>query len=44
MVRRWSGVEFPDEGWPGPPRLDSAVKLNADQRERMAAELALNFR
>jgi diadenosine tetraphosphate (Ap4A) HIT family hydrolase len=44
MVRRWAGVEFPDEGWPGPPRLDSAVKLEADQTERMAAELALNFR
>lgn len=26
--RTWNGTEFPDSGWPGPPRLDSAVKLN----------------
>ena len=41
--RRWNGIEFADAGWPGPPRLDCAVKLEADQLPRLASEVALNF-
>ena len=29
-ARRWNGMEFPDAGWPGPPRVDVAVKLDAE--------------
>ncbi|HKP34550.1 MAG TPA: HIT family protein [Sphingomicrobium sp.] len=42
--RSWDGVEFPDAGWPGPPRLDSAVKLNPDQLGRLVTEIRSNFR
>ena len=42
--RRWNGVEFPDAGWPGPPRLDSAVTLDPQQLGRLASEVTTNFR
>ena len=42
--RSWSGLEFRDAGWPGPPRLDSAVKLDPEQLRLLAAEVAANFR
>jgi len=42
--RRWNGVEFPDAGWPGPPRLDSAVSLDPQQLGRLASEVTTNFR
>ena len=42
--RRWNGVEFPDAGWPGPPRLDSAVTLDPQQFGRLASEVTTNFR
>ena len=42
--RSWSGLELPDAGWPGPPRLDSAVKLDPEQLRLLAAEVAANFR
>lgn len=42
--RRWSGVEFRDAGWPGPPELGSAVKLSREQIGALAGELATNFR
>ena len=29
--RTWNGLEFPDEGWPGPPQLPSARKLEPKQ-------------
>ena len=29
--RTWNGVEFSDEGWPGPPQLQSALKLQPGQ-------------
>ena len=42
--RRWNGIAFPDEGWPGPPRLDAAVKLDEGQLRALVTEVALNFR
>jgi diadenosine tetraphosphate (Ap4A) HIT family hydrolase len=42
--RSWNGVEFPDEGWPGPPRLDSAIKLDAEQLAALVAAISVNFR
>ena len=42
--RSWDGIEFPDAGWPGPPRLDSAVKPNPDQLGRLVTEVTINFR
>ena len=41
--RSWNGLDFPDAGWPGPPRLDAAVTLDAEQLRALAAEVALNF-
>jgi diadenosine tetraphosphate (Ap4A) HIT family hydrolase len=43
-VRSWSGIEFPDAGWPGPPVLGSAVAIAADELRALAAELEINFR
>jgi diadenosine tetraphosphate (Ap4A) HIT family hydrolase len=42
--RSWDGMAFPDAGWPGPPRLDSAVKLNPDQLGRLVTQVTINFR
>ncbi|MBV8908908.1 MAG: HIT family protein [Sphingomonas sp.] len=42
--RSWGGVQFPDAGWPGPPRLDAAAKLDPEQLRRLTAEIASNFR
>ena len=42
--RRWNDVEFPDAGWPGPPRLDSAIKLDAEQLAALVAAISVNFR
>jgi len=42
--RRWNSVQFPDAGWPGPPRLDSAVTLDPQQFGRLASEVTTNFR
>jgi len=41
--RVWDGMSFPDAGWPGPPRLDGAVKLNEDQLQRLVTHLAQEF-
>ena len=43
-ARSWSGVQFSDVGWPGPPRLDSAIKLDEEQLLRLTAEVVSNFR
>jgi diadenosine tetraphosphate (Ap4A) HIT family hydrolase len=42
-LRPWGGVEFADAGWPGPPRLDTALKLDGEQLRRLAAEVASHF-
>ena len=41
--RAWSGIAFADAGWPGPPRLDIAVKPDPQQLEALVAELAQSF-
>jgi diadenosine tetraphosphate (Ap4A) HIT family hydrolase len=42
--RRWDGGEFPDAGWPGPPRLEAAVKLDERQLHALVSEIATRFR
>jgi diadenosine tetraphosphate (Ap4A) HIT family hydrolase len=44
QARSWNGIAFPDAGWPGTPRLDAAVKLDAGQLELLVTEVASNFR
>lgn len=39
IPRSWRGVEFADAGWPGPPRLDAAVKLEAGKLAELVADL-----
>jgi diadenosine tetraphosphate (Ap4A) HIT family hydrolase len=43
-ARTWSGIEFADAGWPGPPRLDSAIKPEPDQIRQLVDKLAPTFR
>ena len=38
-ARHWGGVQFPDQGWPGPPQLKDAVSLDEDQLGAMREEL-----
>lgn len=38
-VCAWEGLSFPDAGWPGTPRLDQAVSLDAAQMARLAGVL-----
>jgi diadenosine tetraphosphate (Ap4A) HIT family hydrolase len=42
--RRWNGIDFPDAGWPGPPRLDASIKLDATQLPALVSEVAAAFR
>lgn len=42
--RSWDETRFPDAGWPGPPKLDSAIKLDPEQLSRLMTEVASNFR
>ena len=42
--RRWDDLEFADAGWPGPPRLDQAVKINQEQIRQLVSEVAEHFR
>ena len=42
-ARTWNGITFPDTGWPGPPRLDNAIKLDPEQLNRLVIELKINF-
>jgi len=39
--RRWNRIEFPDVGWPGPPKLDAAVALDDEQIRQLAAGLKI---
>ena len=43
-ARQWDGIAFPDAGWPGPPRLDRAVKLDKRQLQTLVSEIADAFR
>ena len=38
-TREWNGLTFGDEGWPGPPQLQSARKLEAEQIAMLRDEL-----
>jgi diadenosine tetraphosphate (Ap4A) HIT family hydrolase len=42
--RSWGGILFPDAGWPGPPRLETAIKPDPEQFARLVTEVASNFR
>lgn len=42
--RSWNGIPFPDEGWPGPPRLDRAVKLDPGPLAALVTDVSTNFR
>ena len=37
--RVWKEIAFPDDGWPGPPQLKSAVALQPGQVDSMREEL-----
>jgi diadenosine tetraphosphate (Ap4A) HIT family hydrolase len=37
--RNWNEIEFVDEGWPGPPRLDHAIKLEPTLLAELVEEL-----
>ena len=39
QMRTLDGVDFPDAGWPGPPRFDTGVKLEGDALDRLTADL-----
>ena len=41
--RIWRGSEFVDAGWPGPPKLESAVKLSDEEIRELATELSNIF-
>ena len=43
-TRMWDGIDFPDRGWPGPPQLESPVRLDNDQTGRLSASVALSFK
>ena len=43
-ARYWAGIELPDAGWPGPPKLDSATALAGTQIKSLASDILLNFR
>ena len=42
--RVWRGVQFADEGWPGPPRLDRAISLEPGQLPMLVTEFSSIFR
>ena len=44
QIRSWDGLDFPDLGWPGPPRLDAAIKLDDEQLLDLVTEIGTNFR
>jgi diadenosine tetraphosphate (Ap4A) HIT family hydrolase len=41
--RMWNGMEFLDAGWPGVPRLELAVKLDAEQLHLLATDVSSQF-
>jgi diadenosine tetraphosphate (Ap4A) HIT family hydrolase len=42
--RRWGKIDFADAGWPGVPRLDVAVNLDARQLQALVSQIASKFR
>ena len=43
-ARNWVGLELPDAGWPGPPKLDSASALTENQIKNLTSDILLDFR
>lgn len=43
-ARQWSGIDFPDAGWPGAPQLGAAIQLSDEQIRGFVAELLSKFR
>jgi diadenosine tetraphosphate (Ap4A) HIT family hydrolase len=41
--RDWNGIVFADASWPGPPRLDQAVDLDAEQLALLVTEVSAAF-
>jgi diadenosine tetraphosphate (Ap4A) HIT family hydrolase len=41
--RQWTGLDFPDAGWPGPPQLGSAITLTPTQIASLGDELRTKF-
>ena len=44
VPHHWSGIEFVDAGWPGPPQLGSALQLSGEQISALVEALLANFR
>ena len=42
-ARDWDGRSFEDQGWPGPPDLKSAVKLDEETLERLCSKISSLF-
>jgi len=42
--RRWNEIDFADAGWPGPPQLDSAIRLENEQLAELVTEIVSTFR
>jgi diadenosine tetraphosphate (Ap4A) HIT family hydrolase len=42
--RSWNGIEFPDEGWPGQPRLGSAIEPSEQQLTSLVSWISSKFR
>ena len=43
-ARQWSGIQFPDTGWPGPPQLGSAVALSPEEIAKLKDEISSTLR
>ena len=42
--RRWNEIDIADAGWPGPPQLDSAFRLENKQLAELVTEIVSTFR
>jgi diadenosine tetraphosphate (Ap4A) HIT family hydrolase len=42
--REWSGIQFPDAGWPGPPQLGNAIQPAPEQIKNLVRALSSKFR
>jgi len=42
-ARRWEDIEFPDVGWPGPPKLKLVVELDGTQMKALRNQLKRHF-
>ena len=42
-AQTFDSIEFPDPGWPGPPQLGAAVKLDEGLRDRLLAAVKTSW-